>query len=242
MYSGYLNKLKRSGHGWIRRWFKLDNEKLEYFEDEEEIECKELIQVDKIFAVNQSPSSDKRNVLCLLTEDRTYFLQASDEKSMNTWMDKLQSLISHSKSTAASNISSKTSSPLLSGTQEFGCLLKHLESSEFKCENHSELLRQHTLVKIPRFDNSEKTWLTLECSIYSDFIILNGSELREVLLVSSIIRIHTPVTDNNINNCFLIISESGMYAFNVEAKENYKIWMDVLNDVVNKKEQVPKEV
>lgn len=85
---GYLTKKGALVKNWKKRYFKLDNLKLAYYEKETDKEPLKVIYTSDITAVktNLSVDNTRKHLFEVVTESRTFFIQGETEEEMQSWI------------------------------------------------------------------------------------------------------------------------------------------------------------
>lgn len=77
---------------WMRRWFVLSGEKLEYFGTRERKSLKGQILLKDIIEVGHILHETKSYCIGLRTEKRLWVFSCDNEQSFTEWLEKLQSI------------------------------------------------------------------------------------------------------------------------------------------------------
>lgn len=86
MKAGYLLKKGERRKTWKKRWFVLRTTKLAYYKDEKEYQLLQIIDMDTIHNVSPVIRKDKQNIFCIVTPQRTYYVQTESKKELEDWM------------------------------------------------------------------------------------------------------------------------------------------------------------
>ncbi|OIR58777.1 MAG: PH (pleckstrin homology) domain-containing protein [Amphiamblys sp. WSBS2006] len=224
MLAGYLNKSKRSGNGWVKRWFVLREEKIAYYENEKEALCRDIIDIEKIFAVNEVLFPGRKNVFCLLTAERVYFLEAQDRETMDLWVCALIKEIQKHKTEKEKIERHEKEKHRKKRDPTSVCIEAHTKDAAWECENHRIIKRDR--MKWQTLQQKDKQeWQDCVCVLYNGFIIVTIPEGKNIVIpLDQILAIHKTGEDVTERFCFLIITERDINVFSVETAEEREMW------------------
>jgi hypothetical protein len=93
---GYLHKRGDGFQSWKRRWFVLTRDTLAYFESASGVDPpRGVVLLIEVRAVNEVPEADvgMRYVFTLVTNRRTYYVQANSPRDLERWLRALRLLV-----------------------------------------------------------------------------------------------------------------------------------------------------
>ncbi|TPX55135.1 hypothetical protein PhCBS80983_g05567 [Powellomyces hirtus] len=108
--SGYLYKKGEKRRNWKNRWFVLRPTRLAYYQSDKEYELLKIIDMNDIHAIAEVELKRRKNVFGLVTRERTYYIQAENAKTADSWLRALRAAHHHIHGGGNGNRSSETAS------------------------------------------------------------------------------------------------------------------------------------